>query len=60
MVLHHDGEMVTRSEPRLAEQTGKPDGAVVELAVGDDLAAATHDDRPPLRIEGRDRPGVGH
>ena len=54
VVLEQDGEVVAPSQPAVVENPGEPDRALVELAIGDATARATHDDGGPLRCRRRE------
>jgi hypothetical protein len=60
VVLGHDGEMVSRPEPGLAQETSEPDRAIVQIAVGDRTTAIAHDDGGAFRVTCGDRSRVDH
>ena len=49
MVLDEDGDVVTRPEAARPEQPRQPVRALVELAIGDDVAGRAHDQRGAVR-----------
>ena len=49
-VLHHQSNVVARTETGVAQEMGNPVGAFIEILVGGGESRSGHDDRRSIRV----------